>query len=345
MNLPVAVIGAGSFGTCLAMLVARNNDVRLWSRSGDIAESINREHRNPRHLTEAVVPDNVRGTTNLEEAVRGAELVICAVPSHGLRDVMSQVDSYLSPDAILVSAVKGIELETGMTMSQVLADVLDPIHHPRITVLSGPSFASEIAQRKPTVVVVACQHESYAISVQATLSCPWFRCYSQTDTIGVELGGALKNVIAIAVGMCDGLDQGHNTRAALMTRGLAEITRLGVELGAMPATFQGLAGMGDLILTCTGDLSRNRRVGIALGQGRNLEDIIAELGEVAEGVQTTRAACRLGARMGVELPIAEGVREILDGVRTPAEAGANLMTRQLRSELDHDRIPEQPGRS
>lgn len=316
------------------MLVGRNSDVRLWSRTADIADAINREHRNPRYLNEALIPESVRGTTDLEEAIRGAELVICAVPSHGLRDVMSQVDSYLSPDAILVSAVKGIELETGMTMSQLLADVLDPVHHPRITVLSGPSFAHEIALQKPTVVTIACKQENYAISVQATLSCPWFRCYSQTDTIGVELGGALKNVIAIAVGMCDGLDMGHNTRAALMTRGLAEITRLGVALGAKASTFQGLAGMGDLILTCTGDLSRNRRVGIALGQGQKLEDIIAELGQVAEGVQTTRAACQLSERVGVELPIAQGVREILDGVRTPEEAGASLMTRQLRSEID-----------
>ena len=326
------------------MLVGRAGDVRLWSRTGDIADAINLEHRNPRYLSEALIPESVRGTTVLEEAVRGAELVICAVPSHGLRDVMSQIGPYLSPDAILVSAVKGIEFETGMTMSQVLADVLDPVHHPRITVLSGPSFAHEIAQQKPTVVTIACRHESYAISVQATLSCPWFRCYSQTDTIGVELGGALKNVIALAVGIHDGMEQGHNSRAALMTRGLAEITRLGVELGAMPNTFQGLAGMGDLVLTCTGDLSRNRRVGIALGQGQNLEDIIAELGQVAEGVETTRAACRLGDRVGVELPIAQGVREILDGVRTPEQAGASLMTRQLRSEVDYDRTLEPPSK-
>ena len=183
-------------------------------------------------------------------------------------------------------------------------------------------------------MTIACREESYAISVQATLSCPWFRCYSQTDTMGVELGGALKNVIAIAVGIGDGMEQGHNSRAALMTRGLAEITRLGVELGAKATTFLGLSGMGDLMLTCTGDLSRNRRVGIALGKGQKLEDIIRELGEVAEGVQTTRAACRLSERVGVELPIALVVREILDGICTPAEAGAILMTRQLRSEVD-----------
>ncbi len=325
------------------MLVGRDNDVRLWSRSADIADAINRERRNPRYLSEVEIPESVRATTDLEEAVSGAEIVICAVPSHGLREVMSQVGPYLSPDAILVSAVKGIEFETGMTMSQVLADVLDPVHHPRITVLSGPSFAREIAQQKPTVVTIACQEENYAISVQATLSCPWFRCYSQTDTIGVELGGALKNVIAIAVGIGDGMEQGHNSRAALMTRGLAEITRLGVELGAKTTTFLGLSGMGDLVLTCTGDLSRNRRVGIALGKGQKLEDIIAELGEVAEGVLTTRAACRLGERVGVELPIAQGVREILDGTRTPAEAGASLMTRQLRSEVDYDQTIDGTG--
>jgi glycerol-3-phosphate dehydrogenase (NAD(P)+) len=199
--------------------------------------------------------------------------------------------------------------------------------------LSGPSFAREIAHHKPTVVTLACREEAYAISVQATLSCPWFRCYTHTDVIGVELGGALKNIIAIAVGMGDGQNQGYNSRAAIMTRGLAEITRLGVKLGADPTTFLGLSGMGDLVLTCTGDLSRNRRVGIALGQGQKLEDILEEMGEVAEGVETTRAVCRLAKRLGVDMPMANMVRQVLDGERTPEEAGKALMTRQLRSEI------------
>jgi glycerol-3-phosphate dehydrogenase (NAD(P)+) len=330
----VAVLGAGSFGTCLALLCSRENDVRLWARNPDLADAINTQHRNPRYLTEIELPASVRATADIEEALVGRELVICAVPSHAVRDVMTSAASHLSSDAILVSAVKGIEYETGMTMHQVIEDVLHEIHHPRIVCLSGPSFAHEIARQRPTVVTLACREEAYAISVQATLSCPWFRCYSHTDVIGVEIGGALKNAIAIAVGIGDGQQQGHNSRAALMTRGLAEITRLGVRMGAESSTFLGLSGVGDLLLTCTGDLSRNRRVGLALGEGRKLDDILAEVGEVAEGVQTTRAACRLARRLGVDLPISNMVRQVIDGECTPAEAGYLLMTRQLKSEKD-----------
>ncbi|MCZ6781668.1 MAG: NAD(P)-dependent glycerol-3-phosphate dehydrogenase [Proteobacteria bacterium] len=333
MPTPVAVIGAGSFGTCLAIHCARDGSrVSLWARNPEITDAINCEHRNPRYLSEVEIPPQVQATSDLEEALAGAELVICAVPSHGLREVMIVAAPALSEDAILVSTVKGIEFETGMTMHQVLEDVLPESHHPRIVCLSGPSFAAELAQRKPTVVTVACREESYAISVQATLSCPWFRCYSHTDVVGVELGGALKNVIAIATGIGDGMGMGLNSRAALMTRGLAEISRLGTKMGAEPITFLGLSGMGDLLLTCTSDLSRNRRVGVALGQGRKLDDIVAELGEVAEGVRTTRAACRLAERVGSELPIADTVRQILAGELSPADAVTALMTRQLGSE-------------
>lgn len=334
MSTPTAVLGAGSFGTCLAMLSAREHDVKIWSRRVDVAEAINRDHRNPRYLSEHALSSRIEATTEFGEALAGRELVILAVPSQSLREVMERAGPHLEPGAIVVSAVKGIEYETGLTMHGVLEDVLEPEHHPRLVALSGPSFAKEIAERQPTVVTLACREEAYAISVQATLSCPWFRCYTQHDVIGVEIAGALKNVIAIAVGMADGMQGGHNARAALMTRGLAEITRLGVALGAEPETFLGLAGMGDLLLTCTGDLSRNRRVGLALGQGRPLAEIVAELGEVAEGIPTTRAACRLAQRLGVEMPIAEQVRAVIEGERTPAEAGRTLMTRQLRSERD-----------
>ena len=332
--LPVAVLGAGSFGTCLATLCARESDVLLWGRDAEVVETINREHRNPRYLTEIALPEALRATTDLEEALRGREMVICAVPSHSVREVMSKAAHTLGADPIVVSAVKGIEIETGMTMHQVLEDVLPEHHHPRIVCLSGPSFAGEIAQRLPTVVTLACREEAYAISVQATLSCPWFRCYSSTDVIGVEIGGALKNVIAIAIGIGDGQQMGHNSRAALMTRGLADITRLGMRLGAERSTFLGLSGMGDLLLTCTGDLSRNRRVGLALGEGRNLDEILEEMNGVAEGVATTRAACRLAERLGVDLPISNMVRQVIDGELTPDEAGKALMTRQLRSEQD-----------
>lgn len=346
VSTPTAVLGAGSFGTCLAMHCAREHDVKIWSRRADVAESINRDRRNPRYLSEYALPDRVEATTDLQDALAGRELVIIAVPSHSLRDVMTAASPYIEPGAIIVSAVKGIEFETGHTMHKVLEDVLDPDHHPRLVALSGPSFAAEIARQKPTVVTVACREEAYAISVQATLSNAWFRCYTQTDIVGVETAGALKNVIAIAVGMSDGQEGGHNARAALMTRGLAEITRIGVAQGAEPETFLGLSGMGDLLLTCTGDLSRNRRVGLGLGRGRKLEEIVAELGEVAEGIQTTRAAVRLAGRLGVEAPIATQVAAVIDGEKTPQEAGHSLMNRQLKSERDatFKRAPGRPGR-
>jgi glycerol-3-phosphate dehydrogenase (NAD(P)+) len=316
------------------MLSAREHDVKLWSRNEEVATAINRDHRNPRYLSDFELPERIEATTELAEALAGAELVIVAVPSHSLREVMTVAGPLIEPGAIVVSAVKGIEFETGLTMHGVLEDILDEEHHPRIVALSGPSFAREIANRQPTVVTLACREEAYAISVQATLSCPWFRCYTQSDIMGVEIAGALKNVIAIAIGMSDGLDSGHNARAALMTRGLAEITRIGVARGAEPATFLGLAGMGDLMLTCTGDLSRNRRVGLGLSAGRPLDEIVAELGEVAEGIQTTRAACRLAARLGVDAPISNQVRAVIDGEKTPEEAGRWLMGRQLKSERE-----------
>ena len=332
VTTPTAVLGAGSFGTCLAMLSGREHDVKLWSRREEVAEAINRDRRNPSHLSDFEVPERVEATADLRDALAGRELVIVAVPSPSMRAVMQAAGPHIEPGSIVVSAVKGIEYETGLTMHGVLEDVLDPVHHPRIVALSGPSFAAEIARQQPTVVTLACREEAFAISVQATLSSPWFRCYTNTDIVGVEIAGALKNVIAIAVGMCDGLEGGLNARAALMTRGLAEITRIGVALGADPQTFLGLSGMGDLLLTCTGDLSRNRRVGLGLARGRALSEIVEELGEVAEGVQTTRATCRLARRLGVEVPIAESVLRVIDGENTPAEVGHALMTRQLKSE-------------
>ena len=330
----MAILGAGSFGTCLALLCTRQGEVRLWARDPASAEAIERDRRNPRYLRDVPIPESVHATADLETALWGAELVVLAVPSHALRDVAVAARPYLTPGAVLVSTVKGIEDGTGMLMHEVLEDALPDEHHPRIVALSGPSFAAEIARQLPTVVTVACREEGYAISVQATLSCPWFRCYSATDIVGVEVAGALKNVIAIAVGIGDGQGMGHNARAALITRGLAEITRLGTRLGADPTTFLGLAGMGDLMLTCTADLSRNRRLGVGLGKGRRLEDVQAEIGQVVEGIRTTHAACRLAERLQVELPIASMVRRVIDAELTPAEAGQALMTRQLRSESE-----------
>jgi glycerol-3-phosphate dehydrogenase (NAD(P)+) len=338
VGVRIAVLGAGSFGTCLAVLCAREHDVRLWARSKATAESIQTERRNPRYLTDLRIPGQIRATADLEEALKGAEVVIAALPSHALREVMARAAPAMAPDAIVVSTAKGIEFETGMLMHQVLEDVLSPQQRPRITCLSGPSFAREVAERKPTVVTLASADEAYAMAVQAKLSCPWFRCYSTDDVVGVEVGGALKNVVAIAVGMSDGMGLGLNARAALMTRGLAEVTRLAVELGGRLETLGGLSGMGDLLLTCTGDLSRNRQVGLGLGRGRALEEITTEIGQVAEGIRTTRAACRLAERVGVELPIAEMVRRVLAGEASPAEAGRALMTRQLGREYDSNRL-------
>jgi glycerol-3-phosphate dehydrogenase (NAD(P)+) len=328
----VCVLGAGSFGTCLAKLCAGAHDVVLWARDPEVSRAINRDRRNPRYLTGFELPPRLQATSDLEEAVAGRPLVICSVPSHGVRQVAAGAAKHLAPEAILVSTVKGIEAETGLTMHQVLAQVLSDAHARRVVCLSGPSFAREIAAGKPTVVTLAAKDEADAKYVQKTLSCATLRCYSNPDVMGVELGGALKNVIAIAVGISDGLELGHNARAALMTRGLAEITRLGVRQGASPLTFLGLAGVGDLILTCTGDLSRNRSVGLELGRGRRLPDILAGMKEVAEGVRTTHAACTLANRAQVEMPIASMVREVLDGVLAPADAVSRLMTRELKSE-------------
>ena len=334
MAIPVAVLGAGSFGTCLALHCAREHDVRIWARDPALAAAIDRGRRNPAYLSHIALPERVRATADLAEALEDRELVICAIPSHGVREVMTRAAAHLPDGAIVVSTVKGIELGTWMRMDQVLEDVLGAEHHPRLVFLSGPSFAREIADGMPTAVTLACREETYAISVQESLSSPWFRCYSSTDVVGVEIGGALKNVVAIAVGICDGLGLGQNARAGLMTRGLREITRLGVAMGADPLTFLGLAGMGDLVLTCTGDLSRNRSVGLALGRGERIEAIVRSMNGVAEGVRTTIAACALSELHGIEMPIARGVKRILDGDLDPKDAVLHLLSRQLRAESE-----------
>lgn len=334
MSTPVAVLGAGSFGTCLAVQAARAHDVTIWARDPEVAAGISARRRNPRYLQNIALPKAVRATADLREALHQRELVICAIPSHGLRAVMQQAAGALHSEALVVSTVKGIENETGMLMHQVLQSVLPAEFHPRIVALSGPSFAEEVAQHKPSAITLACREESYAVSVQAELSCPWFRGYTSRDIIGVEVGGALKNVIAIAVGMVDGLGIGLNARAALMTRGLHEMRLFGEALGADPLTFLGLSGMGDLLLTCTGDLSRNRRVGVRLGRGETLAAITAGSTQVAEGIRTTAAVCKLARRHHVDMPIAFGVQSVLEGAATPEQAGAQLMRRQLRSETE-----------
>ena len=327
----IAVIGAGAWGTTLADLLARKGaGVRLWAREPEVVASINREHVNHLFLPGAALAPEVRATGDVTEAVQGAAVVVSAAPSHAVSAVMSQAARALRGRPLVVSVSKGLEPERLSTISCVLAEIL-----PRgmdIAVLSGPSFAEEVYARQPTAVVAAAREHAVAQRVQQIFATGFFRVYSHTDVIGVELGGALKNVIALAAGMLEGLGLGHNTRAALITRGLAEITRLGVALGAEPATFAGLAGMGDLILTATGPLSRNHTLGVELGRGRRLADALAGRPTVAEGVNTARAAVTLGERHGVELPIAREVTEVLFHDKPPRQAVAALMDRELKAE-------------
>ncbi|NLG60932.1 MAG: NAD(P)-dependent glycerol-3-phosphate dehydrogenase [Candidatus Cloacimonetes bacterium] len=328
----IAVVGAGSWGTALADLLARKGeDVVLWSFEPEVAEAIEARHENPKYLQGVALAPSLRATPSLADAVRGATVVVSVSPAQHVRGIMAQAAEYLQPDAIVVSASKGIEQERLNTMAQVLAQVL-----PRGTptaYLSGPSFALEVAQQMPTAVTIASHDEGVALRAQELFQTPYFRPYTSQDVIGVELGGALKNVIAVAAGMVAGLGFGHNTLAALITRGLAEITRLAVELGANPLTLSGLAGMGDLILTCTGGLSRNRHVGMEIGKGRTLDEVLSEMTMVAEGVATTRATYALAQRTRVEMPIASAVHEVLFENRPPAEAVESLMLRDPKPEL------------
>ena len=330
-----AVLGAGSFGTCLAILLAeKGHRVDLWARDGHLVTAIQEGRRNPRYLTDFTLPDAIRATTSLEQALADKELVISVMPSHAVREVWEKGRDLVRPDALIVSASKGIEVGTGKLVSQILMETVPVEMHDRLCFLSGPSFAREIAERRPTAVSLASRNENYAIAAQTLLSSPQFRCYTTNDVVGVELGGALKNVIAIAVGIADGMEAGLNSRAALITRGLAEITRLGVELGANPVTFLGLSGVGDLVLTCTGDLSRNRRVGLEIGRGKSVAEVLGGLTQVAEGVRTTKSAYELAQKLAVDMPITAGVYGLLFEGKNPVEAGIELRSRQLKSEYE-----------
>ncbi|MEN8374437.1 MAG: NAD(P)H-dependent glycerol-3-phosphate dehydrogenase [Gemmatimonadota bacterium] len=329
----VGVVGAGSWGTALALLLAKKgHDVRLWSYEEDVAEAITQSRENSIYLPGVPLPPRLVATTNLAEAVEGAPVVVSVSPSQHVSRVMAEAAPALHPSALVVSASKGIETATLRTMAEVLDAALPPRIAHRACFLSGPSFAVEVAREVPTAVAVASAQPAAAQLVQDLFQTSYFRVYTVTDVTGVELGGALKNVIAIASGMAVGLGLGHNTQAALMTRGLAEMARLGTALGADPLTFSGLAGMGDLILTCTGGLSRNRSVGVELGKGRSLADILGEMRMVAEGVETTRAAARLSAREGIEMPIVEEVHAVLFEGRSPGAALRNLMERDPKPE-------------
>lgn len=326
----VAVIGAGAWGTALANHSAwRGDDVVMWAYEADVVQDINQRHRNQTFLRDAALEPKLRATADLAEAVTGAELVISAAPSHVVRGVMSKTASSIAPGAVVVSASKGLEPKSLKRMTEVLGEVL-PGGVPAVA-LSGPSFARELYEKQPTACTVAGPAEA-AKRAQAMLSSPVFRLYTSDDVVGVELGGALKNVVAIAAGILEGLGLGNNPRAALITRGLAEMARLGVAMGAQPLTFAGLAGMGDLVLTATGALSRNRSLGMELGRGRTLEQARAGQVSVAEGVGTAQSAVALGERVGVELPIAQEVCRILFEEKPPRQAIADLMERPFKAE-------------
>lgn len=332
--MKTAVIGGGSWGTALASVLARHpHRVRLWAHDPEVVGTINQSHENTRYLPGIPLPESLEATESLAHALEDAELVVLVSPSHVTRDVIMNLAPHLPPQVPIVCATKGLEDESLMTMSELLEDALPPERHPYASFLSGPSFAAEVARNMPTAVVVAARWERIARIVQEAFSLPLFRVYTSPDVIGLELGGALKNVIAIGAGVSDGLGYGHNARSGLITRGLAEIARLAIRKGANPMTLSGLSGMGDLVLTCTGELSRNRQVGFRLGQGESIEDILGSMTQVAEGVRTTKNALLLAKQLGVDMPIVSAVHSVLYEGVSAAEAVTTLLSRELKPEF------------
>lgn len=327
-----AVVGGGAWGTAIADRLVRNGHrVTLWAREGDVVQAINDRRENPRFLPGIPLAPGLSAHSDMAVVLREAELIVYAAPSHVLRAVVASSAAAIVPGAVLSVATKGIERETLALMTDVVAQ--EALGH-EVVAVSGPSFAVEVAQGQPTAVVAASSSLQAAKLVQGAMSSAAFRVYTSDDVVGVELGGALKNVMAVATGILDGLGLGYNPRAALMTRGLAEMTRLGVSLGARAETFAGLAGLGDLVLTCTGALSRNRALGVAVGQGRSLDAALAGKDSVAEGVLNAQSAKALADRVGVEMPIIDATYRILFEGQTPREAIAELMARELRAERD-----------
>ena len=331
----IAVIGAGSWGTALAHALANTgHDVRLWAYETEVVVSIRERRKNDVFLPGIVLPDNITPSNDLSFALDHAECALTVMPSHVCRSISERMLPYLTPDMLLVSATKGIDVERHMRMSQIIQSVVNKKFSPHIVVLSGPSFAKEVAGGDPTALVAASEDANSARWVQEKFSGKTLRLYTSDDVIGVETGGAVKNVIAIAAGIIKGLELGHNPMAALITRGLAEIARLAAALGARRETMAGLAGIGDLVLTCTGALSRNRSVGVEIGKGRKTAEILAEMREVAEGIKTTYATVELAMELGVEMPITEQVRRILNDEIQPRDAIRELMDRSLKNEYD-----------
>jgi len=330
----IAVIGAGSWGTALAnRLAANGHQVCLWAYEAELVDEINTHHSNSLFLPGFELHPNLRCSNDLLQATGGCGIVLLVTPVQVMRGVLSRLAPHITADTVVANASKGIELDTLKTVSQICAELLPAEATARYVALSGPTFAKEVAQGLPSLIVAASRDEAAAQRVQAAFSCPCLRVYTNNDVIGVELGGAVKNVIAIAAGICDGLGFGHNARAALITRGLAEMNRLGQAMGADAATFAGLAGMGDLVLTCTGDLSRNRTVGFKLGQGMRLADILAEMRMVAEGVKSAESVYNLSRKLGVEMPIVEKTYQILHEDKPARAAVTELMARDLKAEV------------
>jgi len=329
----IAIIGAGSWGTALALVAARSGaQIKLWAHSAEVADILRQERENRIYLPGFPLSDAISPTNDLAESLAEAEIVLTVVPSHVCREVYTQMLGRLRPQMVFVNATKGIEIETGMRMEEVIRDVLKDHFEPRYVVLSGPSFALEVARDEPCAIVAAAHSVEWAAVVQETFSTNRFRVYTNNDVTGVEIGGSIKNVMAIATGAVNGLGLGYNSAAALVTRGLAEMTRLAVRLGGRAETLAGLAGMGDLVLTCFGNLSRNRHVGYELGRGRKLDEVIGEMREVAEGVKTARAAHSLAGKLGVEMPITVGVYQMLYEGKSPRELMVELMERPLKRE-------------
>ena len=331
----IAILGAGSWGTALALVLLRSrkeHSVCLWARRAELAEALARKRVNTDYLDGFELPRQLEITSDLAKAVEEAEIVLGVVPSEHARVIYTNALPYLSPEVRIVSATKGLDFPTLERMTQMIASVVGERFPARVAALSGPSFARETARGDPTAVVVASEDEALAGEIQEELAGPTFRLYTNTDVTGVELGGAVKNVIAIAAGVCVGLGLGHNSAAALVTRGLAELTRLGCALGGRRETLFGLAGLGDLVLTCTGGLSRNRSVGVALGQGRGLAEIQSATRMVAEGVRTTAATVELARRQGIEMPITQQMHAVLYEGRPPRDAIRELMERPLKTE-------------
>ncbi|HEV7395848.1 MAG TPA: NAD(P)H-dependent glycerol-3-phosphate dehydrogenase [Pyrinomonadaceae bacterium] len=330
----IAIIGAGNWGTALGLVAARKgHSVILCGRDPKVVDSINMEHVNSRYLPGVILPPSISATKSIPKALDGAEFVILAAPSHGTRDLLRMMRFALREHMIIISATKGIEIETGKRISEVVESIMSPVFPSRFVCLSGPSFASEVVAGHPTAIVAASRSMKDRELVQSELSFENLRIYANEDVVGTELGGSVKNVMAIAAGMVTGLGLGTNTVAALITRGLAEMSRLARRQGGKQETMMGLAGLGDLVLTCTGDLSRNRHVGVELGKGRSLDEIVNEMNGVAEGVKTALAVHELAYRVVVDMPITAQVKAVLYDGKSPADAVADLMSRPLRDEV------------